>query len=648
MFAINKFHDPRKSGMSYDWAADMLKGLGLMEEQPMPTGPRRPLPVDEELAKRTAWLIRLRWFAGAAVLALTGLATALPGVYVPWIWLLATGVLVIAYNIVFLLVLNWLEKKTNAPAHYFSRLASAQFITDWVILTVLVHLTGGMGSPILFFFVFHAILASILLPPRPAFLHALAGVLFVGLLAAFECMEIVPHRFVVGFISVPANNPIAVGGMYIFFISAIFMAMYLTGSITARLWRRTKDLIDAVDSAETAHKKTRTINEIARTVSSTLEIQTVLDGIVAAVVKVMAVDAASLRLIDPDQGKWLMRASFGLPDTFLEIHDNVSPYEGAFIVPVIEGRALVVSDLSGHHGCKFPEAARSAGLKSLMAVPMRSGTSTIGVLRLFSKTVRDFSQDDVDFITALANQVTASVENARAYRRLEGLESAKSRFFFMAAHELKSPVAAVQSSMDLLREGYLGDLPDNQLKLVERSYRRLGSLRSLLADLMDMGSLQGGSEGTAKDVDIGAAVSRIVDVLKDDATAKNIDFRVDIGETGFLSMNEDHLDRLVSNLVGNAIKYTPSGGKVTVSTALDAGTLALKVEDTGVGISSDAISHVFEEFYRAEGVKKSHEGTGLGLALVKRIADRYQIKMSVESVVGQGTKFTAVFPKTIT
>lgn len=605
---------------------------------------RRPLPVDEEIAGRVAWLIRLRWIAGAAVVILTCITAAIPQITIPWPWILGGGILILTYNTVFIIILNRLKSSPDTPAQHYSRLASAQFITDWIALTVLVHLTGGMGSPILFFFVFHAILASILLPPRPAFIHATAGVMLVAVLAVLEYSKILPHRPVGGFLSVPADDPLIVGGMLMFFSSAIFMAMYLAGSIANRLWKRTQDLLNAADQLESAYNQTRTLNDIARTVSSSLDLQEVLDRIVAEVIKVMGVHAGSLRLIDPGLGTWWTRAAKGLPDSFLDIQDSISPTQGPFNRQLMAGEVVVATDLAGTEGCLYPEAMRNADLRSLLAVPLQSAGITIGILKIFSREVRTFTPDEITFLSALANQVVAAVENARAYKRLQDLETAKSRFFFMAAHELKSPVAAVQSSMDLLKEGYLGDLPENQLQLVERSYRRLAGLKSLLADLMDMGSMGNRTTRQNEDVDFGSLVSQVSEFLQSDAALKGVTLNTRIKATGTIHANKDHLERLIFNLVGNALKYTATGGQVDVTLTTDENTLLFNVTDSGVGIEPAALPHIFEEFYRAEGTRKSHEGTGLGLALVKRIADLYGAMITVTSTPGEGTSFTTRLP----
>ena len=601
--------------------------------------------LEDELRSRVEWLVRLRWIAAAMVLAGTGSAYFIPGIRLPWLALSACGTAILAYNTVFMLLARRLAKQPKVGARWFSMLASAQFITDWIALTILVHLTGGVGSPILFFFVFHAILASILLPPRAAWFHAAGGVLLVGGLFALEYLGAVDQMPVAGFFAIPAREPMVATGMLGFFAATIFVAVFLTGSVARPLWRRTRELISATSSLQTALERTRTLNEISRKVSSSLDVQEVLDGIISSVIRVTGVCAGSIRLRDPDTGQWMTGAVSGLPADFMEEHhDNTCAVDGPCNCRLLSGEPVVVSDIRNSRGCMMSETMRRAGLVSMMAVPLRQGGESVGLLSLYTCDERTFSREEVDFIVALAGQVVTAVENARAYRRLENLDKAKTRFFYVAAHELKSPAAAVQSSLDLLMEGYLGELPSNQMQIIERSHRRLAGLRALLADLMDMGSLGAVGDDDMKAVDIGSVLDRVCDMLRLDADNKRISLKVVVSARRSLRARENHIERLVENLVGNAIKYTPEGGRVEVGLAAGRAGLVLSVADSGVGISADSLPHVFEEFYRADNVRKSHEGTGLGLALVKRIVDRYGASIRVSSNPGAGTTFVVTWP----
>jgi len=231
---------------------------------------------------------------------------------------------------------------------------------------------------------------------------------------------------------------------------------------------------------------------------------------------------------------------------------------------------------------------------------------------------------------------------------LEDLEQAKSDFVFTVAHELKSPVAAIQSILRVLLEGYAGEIFQKQKELIGRAERRLIALQSLIRDLLALGALKGTLPETKKtDVIMNGVVNRVVDTVQPEVEEKNIEFTVEVPDTLLtIKGNDDDLERLLGNLLENAVKYTPPGGKVRLQLSLDNNTLRLLVSDTGIGISPESMPRIFEEFYRAKNAKEmGQEGTGLGLSLVKHIVDRYHGEVRVDSKLGEGSTFIVTLPR---
>ena len=231
---------------------------------------------------------------------------------------------------------------------------------------------------------------------------------------------------------------------------------------------------------------------------------------------------------------------------------------------------------------------------------------------------------------------------------MEDLEQAKSDFVFTVAHELKAPVAAIQSILRVLLEGYAGEIFQKQKELIGRAERRLIALQSLIRDLLALGALKGALPETKKtDVILNGVVKRVVDTLRAEVEEKNIALTLEVPDTLLtIKGNDEDLERLVSNLMENAVKYTPPRGKVRMHLDMDPHTLRLLVADTGIGISPESMPHIFEEFYRAKNAKEmGQEGTGLGLSLVKHIVDRYHGEVHVESKLGEGSTFVVTLPR---
>jgi len=284
----------------------------------------------------------------------------------------------------------------------------------------------------------------------------------------------------------------------------------------------------------------------------------------------------------------------------------------------------------------------------VLSVPMMLQEQAIGVLRVYTREVREFTEQEIEFLTALASQGAAAIQNARAYRQLQELEEAKSRFVFAVGHELKAPVAAIQSQFAVLQGGYAGSLSEQQRNLIARAARRLAALQALLQDLLALGTLRGRlPQHRKKELNLTEIARRITEVILPQAEARGVTLTLRLPDAPLpFPTAEDDMHRLLGNLLDNAVKYTPSGGVVTVSLTADASHVTLVVADTGIGISPEAMPHVFDEFYRASNAKDMDaDGTGLGLSLVKRIVDLYQGKVQVESELGKGTTFTVTLPR---
>jgi signal transduction histidine kinase len=386
----------------------------------------------------------------------------------------------------------------------------------------------------------------------------------------------------------------------------------------------------------------RTLYETSRAVNSSLNLSQVLSTIVRQATEAMGVKASSIRLLDEERRFLEVSAAYGLSDAYLT-KGKVDPQRGEMDRLALQGKAVALLDATIDPRFQYPEEARKEGIRSVLSVPMMLLDQAIGVLRVYTSEVRHFTQEETEFLMALASQGAAAIQNARAYRQLQELEEAKSRFIFAVTHELKAPVAAVQSQLAVLQGGYAGKLNERQQVLIDRAARRMARLQELLRDLLALGALKDRLPTHRKtELNLARTVRRVAEVIQAEAEARGIMLTLDLPETPlpFPAIEEDML-RLLGNLLENAVKYTPSGGKVSLALKASESQITIVVSDTGIGISPEAMPHIFDEFYRAANVKElGTEGTGLGLSLVKRIVDLYQGQVHVESELGRGTTFT--------
>ncbi len=233
-----------------------------------------------------------------------------------------------------------------------------------------------------------------------------------------------------------------------------------------------------------------------------------------------------------------------------------------------------------------------------------------------------------------------------AYDRLSQVQKVQVEYMRKMAHEIKAPFAAIATGLSVLLDGLVGEIPPKQRELLERARRRAQDGIAMANDLLDLARLRDLPEQRFEPVDMAHVISQVAELYAEQAAAKNIALHVDVADGLPLVLgDEDALSTMLSNLVSNAIKYTPEGGEVAISAAAEPGRVVVRVSDTGRGIAKDDIPRLFQEFYRTPDARRSGiEGTGLGLAIVKSVVDRHNGTIEVESELGKGTTFTVRLP----
>ncbi len=230
-------------------------------------------------------------------------------------------------------------------------------------------------------------------------------------------------------------------------------------------------------------------------------------------------------------------------------------------------------------------------------------------------------------------------------RRLEELDRAKRAFLRLVTHELKRPVGAIQNYLTLIRDGYIAaeQLPEIIQKCLERGNQEM----ALIADLLELSRLQSlETLAEPQPVALDEILQTVVASFDEQIGQKRQHLHLEIGANlPRLAGFPDRFNSLWTNLIGNAIKYTPEGGNIYASLYFEYGKLIGQVSDTGIGIPSGDLSRLFTEFFRAANARALEiPGTGLGLAIVKQIVDGAGGEIKVSSEPGQGTTFTFWLP----
>jgi signal transduction histidine kinase len=230
---------------------------------------------------------------------------------------------------------------------------------------------------------------------------------------------------------------------------------------------------------------------------------------------------------------------------------------------------------------------------------------------------------------------------ARAKDEMEKLGTMQSRFMLTMVHTLRAPVAVLQNSLQLIRKGYVPQA--EQAAFLGQAEKRAGELLTILDDLLLLSRLKDKLGSTkAESVSVADMLDSVLATFQKDIQERNLAVKVESLDHPILSGNKEHIQALWAQLLSNAVRYTPPGGRITISLREDSGERKITgtVSDTGIGISAEEIPRIFEEFYRTQEAKAMQEtGTGLGLAIVQQIVSLYGGAVEIESIAGQGSSF---------
>lgn len=308
---------------------------------------------------------------------------------------------------------------------------------------------------------------------------------------------------------------------------------------------------------------------------------------------------------------------------------------------------------------RWPEAPASAFLLPLMA---QSPDRVVGVLICGISPRRTFDQQYRDFFVRIAEQLSASVANAHEHEatgrlKLDAARDAaestdpgeltypdRDELFAMLGHELRNPLSAIQNSMTALGH-FAGEHPHTE-DLRSLMTRQLSHLSRMVDDLLDLSRVNAGKLVLERrPLDLAETVRHCVEALRSSGRLKQHDVHIDVASV-FVDADPIRLDQVVGNLLDNALKYTPAGGRVAVSCRGDDGVAVLRVQDTGVGIAAEDLPRLFQPFMQvSRSLELARGGLGLGLALVRRLLWLHGGTVSATSAgIGQGTELTLHMP----
>jgi signal transduction histidine kinase/response regulator RpfG family c-di-GMP phosphodiesterase len=420
----------------------------------------------------------------------------------------------------------------------------------------------------------------------------------------------------------------------------------------------------AYDRIQELAKRESLLNTITSTIRSSLDPEKIFASITQQLGQALNSESCALSLWT-EEDHYLRCVGLHLLDPNEVIHDRSNPNEPVLpqsivnisVNPVFQAlieskQPVAISDLRENPEWNIADLPLRSIARSLLMVPLLSDGKIIGSISMRQNSLpRQWQPEEVSLVQAVAAQAAIAVQQANLFQKtrqqaqqLLELDRQKTEFFQNLSHEFRTPLTLTIGPLESAIEKSQS-LPLEQSVIALRNCRRLLRLVNQLLDIqrLDAGKMQ----ACFRPCNLVEFTSQTIDAFRPYCDRKNIHLFMEFSECPEIYLDLEKFDKVLYNLLSNAMKFTPSNGSVTVNiaTELDGKHCILSVHDTGIGIRKDQIPFLFDRFRQAEGsVNRSYEGSGLGLSLVKELVNLHGGNISVTSDYGYGTTFAIAIP----
>ena len=598
--------------------------------------------------RRGFWQIKLRW--GVAPLMIAGvIAGKALGFEFRALPILMIALASPIYNAFFAWIFSHYEERLRDDPQLDLLFTVLEVMADYAAMFLLIFFTGGVSSPLLIFLIFHVIISAIQFSAKTSLLFAAlaAGGLWILFFADLQgwcrCQPVAFHGQAISLMNPPAHA----AGMLFFFTCTLFLTAAMVARIMGRFRQGVGDLARANSALAVLNEKLNSLYAMVCAIGAERHLAPILDTVTSELAHVTGVPAVAVKLLSKDGESLRFVAAHGLPEQVVAetvIRLDQSPLNRR----IIEGETLASGPVDGEETLHLHNELSALGIQSAVLAPLKIEDKAIGTLGLYAHEENYFEPADLDFLKLAAELTAIAVVDAQANEAIEELMRERAQFMLQVAHNLRAPLSAGLSMIELLEAGYMGELNPKQSEYLHKIEDRLRALDQSIGQLLTIGKSRDWSrEIPDVVVDLGALADKTRSTFLDEATHKGIRFDV-VAEEGLPEVDSgaDLLDQLMENLVSNAIKYTPEGGKVEVRFARSGDhAVEISVKDSGIGIPIDEQGKLFQEFFRASNAKQhTANGTGLGLALVRRVVERHGGHLELESEEGKGTRVVVSMP----
>jgi signal transduction histidine kinase/DNA-binding response OmpR family regulator len=400
------------------------------------------------------------------------------------------------------------------------------------------------------------------------------------------------------------------------------------------------------DKVEIATRNIRTLYEVGKDVNASLDVTLTLNFIVSQAAILTGARMGLLFRGQETSARLIAEVGYGPAGAHTDT--AVAHFGKGFVGRVAETLrpARAETDRPESLGEEF---YASLGVRTVLAVPLVHKNRLLGVLSVMEKEGGPFTDEDENLLESFATQAALALTNAELYETARELERMKSEFVAVVSHEVRTPLTAIQGSLELVLDTRYFSMEEKMRELLTICQANVEKLRTLINEILDFSKLEANRLSLDfAPIPVGEVAEEVVASMESIAEPKGIRLRLDVAD----DLPEVHADRMrvgqiLTNLIGNALKFTPDGGRVDVTVDRnDDGGLLFVVSDTGPGIAPHNIGKLFQKFQQLDSsTTRRQGGTGLGLVISKGLVEGHGGKIWVESEVGVGSRFCFTLPE---
>lgn len=410
--------------------------------------------------------------------------------------------------------------------------------------------------------------------------------------------------------------------------------------------------VNPLDTYQQEVQRLQQLVDISMALNSTMDLRALLALIMRHAAAITDSESASIMLYDPDAKELRFVAATTSPIE-RELLNIPVPLQGSLAGTILrENRVIALDDVTRDpRHFRGADARSGFDTRSLIGVPMRYKDQLIGVLEAVNKKAGRWTEDDRRNMLVLASQAAIAVKNAqmidqlqRAYNELDELDKMKDDFIAIASHELRTPLSVILGYATFLKEDAKDDVSAHASAVLNSALR----MRNLIEDMTNLRYLKMGEADLKKEhIPLAAVLQSCQKDVQSMADAKGHSLTVDKPDISVVvTVDRIKFGMAITNLLYNAIKFTPSGGRIRLSTMNKPNAVWIVVRDNGVGIPQDQLTRIFEDFYQVEDhMTRRHGGLGLGLSIAKALVEAHGGRIWAESDgPGQGSTFYINLP----